>query len=109
MREENFVEKEEECLSFQIFTVSATLVGACLTVLGILTIFETLKRVQTIVDELVMIGVTLFSISCFLSYMAIRTKKKVRRYQLERVADIVFLSGIILVVGICLVLMIELA
>jgi len=98
MPEENSLEKREENLSIHIFAVSAALVGVCLTVIGLLSISEALKKIQNIGDELIASDAMLFLVTCVLSYMAIRTKSKKRRLILEKTADWLFLAALLIIV-----------
>lgn len=102
MGEESFLERQEENISIHIFEVSAAMMGICLAAAGILNISESLKKIETIGNELITVNSILFLLSCFFSYMAIRTKSRKRRYGLERIADVFFLGGLLLVAGVCL-------
>ncbi|MCX5702422.1 MAG: hypothetical protein NTW64_05580 [Candidatus Omnitrophica bacterium] len=94
MVENHFLEKQEENISIHIFSVSAAMVGVCITVFGIFTISQTLKKISGLGDELMALDSVLFLVSCLLSYMAIRNKMRRNRYRLERLADIFFLVGL---------------
>jgi len=100
--ENNSLEQREEQISFQIFGVSATMVGVCFTVLGLFTIFHAVKKRQTLVDEFITIDAIFFLICCFLSYMAIRTKDRKRRFKLEKIADAIFLIALTFIVVIAI-------
>ncbi|MCX5716155.1 MAG: hypothetical protein NTV07_04755 [Candidatus Omnitrophica bacterium] len=104
MTQESFVEKQEENISIHIFSVSAAMVGVCVTLIGILNIISTLSRLNTICDELASIGAILFLIACIISYTAIKTKDRKRRYKLEKTADIIFLTALFLIVGVCVLI-----
>jgi fumarate reductase subunit D len=108
MEQESFVEKREESISYHIFTVSATLVGVCFTVVGLLNISKALTKVQTLLDEFITITAIFFLVSCVLSYIAIRTMERKRRYKLEKIADGIFLFGLSLIVVICIFFALEL-
>ncbi len=107
MTENNSLEQREERISFQIFGVSATMVGVCFTVLGLFTIFHAIKKVQTLIDEFITVDAVFFLISCFLSYMAIRTKNKTRRFNVEKAADAIFLIALTFIVVIAVLLIFE--
>ena len=81
----------EEDISIHIFTVSASLVGICLTVIGIVHILNGLLKVNTIVDDMLAIDSFIFLCSCLLSYWALRVRKKRRMHQIEYIADAIFL------------------
>ena len=92
----------EEDLCIHIFTVSAAMVGVCLTVIGLIRIVITLQRNDTLADDLLAADSLLFLISCILSYVALRTRKVRRMHKVERIADTVFLAAILLMAGVCL-------
>jgi len=92
----------EEDLCIHIFTVSAAMVGVCLTVIGLIRIVITLQNVDTLADDLLAGDALLYLASCVLSYSALRTRKVRRMHRVERVADGVFLLAMVLMVGICL-------
>lgn len=77
------------------------MVGACLTVIGILNFISNKK---TIVDEITALDALIFLISCVFSYLAIRTKDNKRRFLLEKRVDVIFLFGILLMVLICILI-----
>ena len=99
MKQEDFIEKQESNIAIHIFSVSATMVGVCLTVIGIINF---ISNRQTFVDEITAVDALIFLISCVLSYFAIRTKDNKRRFLLEKRVDVVFLAGILLMVLICI-------
>lgn len=105
--ENSSLEQREERISFHIFGVSATMIGVCFTVLGLFTIFHTIKQVQTLIDEFITIAAVFFLISCFISYMAIRTKNKKRSFNLEKIADIIFLIALTFIVVIAALFVFE--
>ena len=57
----------EEDLCIHIFTVSAAMVGVCLTVIGLIRIVITLQKVDTLADDLLAADALLFVSSCMLS------------------------------------------
>jgi hypothetical protein len=88
----------EEDISIHIFTVSAGMVGVCLTVIGIVHLINGLLKINTIVDDLLAYDAFVFLCSCLLSYWALRTRTKRRMHHVERFADIIFLIGMIVMV-----------
>jgi hypothetical protein len=101
MRDSGSRKRLEEDICIHIFTVSAGLVGVCLTVIGLLRVVITLRKVDTFADDLLSIDAGLFLLSCFSSYWALRTRKVARMYPVERFADVTFLLGLILMAAIC--------
>src|SRR5215475_5023938 len=92
----------EEDICIHIFTVSAAMVGVCLTVIGLIRIVITLARTNTLADDLLAGDALLFLTSCILSYWALRTRKVRRMHKVERVADGIFLAALLLMTAICL-------
>ncbi|HLA55168.1 MAG TPA: hypothetical protein VK623_03650 [Flavobacterium sp.] len=73
-----------------ILTASSTLLGLCFVVL---TSFKVNNfRETSIIDEFTSVAIVMFMASCLLSYLSMRNKMPGRAY--EKVADIVFLSGL---------------
>lgn len=104
MPQESFIEKQEENIAIHIFSVSAGMVGVCLTVIGLLSIVASLKKIETLCDELTAIDAIFFLISCITSYIAIKTKMRKRRYILEKTADLLFLAALSLTVIVCILI-----
>jgi hypothetical protein len=99
---EKQVEQELEVdLCLLIFSVSAALLGVCLTVLGIFKLLTQIKELQTYGDDLLAVDAVLFLISCLLSYWALRTRGRQRVRSLEIVADVIFLIALCLMALIC--------
>ena len=66
MSQETFIEKQEENIAIHIFSVSAAMVGVCLTVI------------------------------------AMKTKERYHRLLLKKIVDVIFLIGLVFMVGICI-------
>ena len=101
MSEKQVQQELEVDLCLLIFSVSAALVGVCLTVLGIFKLLTHIRELQTYGDELLAIDAVLFLISCLLSYWALRTRRRRRMHGLELTADVVFLIALCLMALIC--------
>lgn len=91
----------EEDVSIHIFTASAAMVGVCLTVIGLIRVVLTIRGGVTLADDLLAVDAFLFLVSCLLSYFALRTRSSRRMYRVERLADGVFLTGLILMAFVC--------
>lgn len=101
MTKDSFIEKQEAGISFHIFSVSATLVGVCLTVIGIVNIISNNKRHETIIDDILAVDAIVFLVCCLLAYFSIKMEDRVKRLKLELVVDKIFLTGIFVMVIIC--------
>ncbi len=91
----------EEDICIHIFTVSAAMVGVCLTVIGLLRVVITLRKADTVADDLLALDAILFLLSCLSSYWALRTRGSGRMHRVERFADVVFVLALLLMVAIC--------
>ncbi len=79
--------------STHILSASSNLVGFCFIVLTSLTIFQ--KNSLTFIDECTTLALIMFVVSTIFSFLSIRSKNKQRSYLYERVADIIFLIGLL--------------
>ena len=91
----------EEDLCIHIFTVSAAMVGVCLTVIGLLRVVIAMRRKDTIADDLLAVDAVLFLTSCLLSYWAMRRRSVQRMTRVERAADAIFIVALLLMVAVC--------
>ena len=91
----------EEDICIHIFTVSSAMVGVCLTVIGLVRVVITLGKADTFADDLLALDSLLFLVCCFLSYAALRSRGTRRMHRLERIADGVFITAMIVMVVIC--------
>ena len=91
----------EEDICIHIFTVSAAMVGVCLTVIGLLRVVIAIRKVDTLADDFLAFDAVLFLVSCLSSYWAMRTKSVRRMHRVEQFADRVFILALIIMVGIC--------
>ena len=91
----------EEDISVHVFTVSAAMVGVCLTVIGLIRVVLTLHAVNTVADDLLGLDALLFLAACLLSYAALRTRGTRRMHRVEKMADRIFIAALLLMTGIC--------
>ena len=99
LRYENISFEEDICI--HIFSVSATLLGVCLMVVGIIHDTITNLRIETLADDLLTVDAALFLVACFLSYWAIRSRTIKRMHRVEQIADILFLIGLSILATSC--------
>jgi len=93
--------KLHEDLCMHIFSASATLIGVCLTVIGIIHILVRSKNVDTFADDILVVDALVFLTSCLTSYWALRSRSTARLYKIERIADFTFLTGLVLMAFAC--------
>jgi hypothetical protein len=94
-------ERIEEDLSVHIFSVSAAMVGVCLTVIGIMRIVIAVKSINTLADDLLAVDALLFLGACLLAYLELRTRSTRRMRLAERGADALFISALVLMAIVC--------
>jgi hypothetical protein len=91
----------ERELNVHVFSVSAQLVGICLTVLGLFRVMIRLQGVSRIADDLLALDAIAFLGACVFSYASMRTRATGRRRTLERVADMSFAIALVLMTAVC--------
>jgi hypothetical protein len=91
--------QEDVCV--HIFTVSAAMVGVCLTVIGIIRIVITMRSADSFADDFLAADAVLFLVSCLASYFALRTRSIRRMHRVERFADFVFIIALVIMVIVC--------
>lgn len=96
-------EREQSELCVHIFSVSAGLVGVCLTVIGLVRIVQELQDVDTLADDLLAVDSLGFLAACLLAYLALRARGA-RRTRLERWADLIFLASLVGMAGGCAII-----
>src|SRR5256885_8942395 len=99
--ENNQNNRLEHDVSIHIFTVSSAMVGVCLTVIGLIRVVITLGKADTLADDLLASDALLFLTSCLLSYAALRARSFRRRHRIERTADVVFITAMVVMTVIC--------
>lgn len=85
----------DDDICVHIFSVSATMVGVCLTVIGIIRVVITLRQEDLIVDDLVAINMMFYVVSAFCAYWSLRTHRTLRGRRMMQVADTVFLAALV--------------
>ena len=87
------MKEENENRSPHIMNTSANLLGFCFIVLTSVKVSK--FEEGTYIDEGAAIAVFVFMTSCLLSYLSMKNRQEKIRKQLERAADLFFLSGLI--------------
>ncbi len=96
--------KTDNEISIHIFSVSAGLVGVCLTVIGIFRAIAELKKFSTVGDNILAVAALIFLICCITSYLALRSTNKIRKQKIEKIADALFLIGLSLMAIVCVII-----
>ena len=77
-----------------LLSVSAAMVGVCLTAVGIVSVIEALNKWEGWVDELLSVGSLIFSLVTLLSFLGIRTRIRYTWPKYVLLIDILFCMGI---------------
>jgi hypothetical protein len=91
----------EEDICIHLFSVSAALVGVCLTVIGLIRVVISVEQIDTLADDLLVVDALFFLCSCLCAYWALRMRSIRRMHRLEQIADGSFIMGLILMVCVC--------
>lgn len=97
-------EAREHDLTMHVFTVSAGMVGVCLTAIGLLRLIAGQTKIQTLGDDLLAIDAMLFVICVFLAFWSFKTKVTSIRRRLRFMVDVLFLTGLAGMAVICTVI-----
>lgn len=87
-------EDRAHSLTMHVFTVSAGMVGVCLTGIGLLRLMVVQTKVQTLGDDLLAVNAILFVICSLLAFGSLKTSLPHTRRRLRFVADVFFLAGL---------------
>jgi hypothetical protein len=77
-----------------LLSVSAAMVGVCLTAIGLVSVIEAINKVEHMVEDMLAVATIIFSLVTLLSFLGIRTgiRRTWPRYLL--VLDVIFCVGI---------------
>jgi integral membrane sensor domain MASE1 len=82
-----------------LLSVSAAMVGVCLTAISLVGILKwTAKLEQIIVDDMLAIAALLFVAVCFLCFLGIRTRIRKTWKKFSITVDVLFCLGLVVVV-----------
>ena len=87
-----------------VFSISAGMVGVCLTAIGILALVAAQTKIQTLGDQFLAADAVLFVLCCFLSFWSFKTANAPLRRQLRFVVDTVFMLALLIMVAVCSVI-----
>jgi hypothetical protein len=89
------IRTRNESLASHILPVSGTMIGVCATLIGLVKLAET-KHGSSHVDEYAAMAAVTFLASALTSYLSIRYSNRTRlSFRIERMADVIFLCGLI--------------
>jgi uncharacterized membrane protein len=98
----------EADITIHIFSVSATLVGVCLTVIGLFHISKRISNIQTYGQEILSVNALLFLVSCIFAYFALIKRRHRLHHLLVKAAERVFFVALTFMVMICGLIVYEL-
>ena len=104
MTTESSVEQREHDLTMHVFSVSAAMVGVCLTAIGILRLVAAQTRTQTSDDDLLAIDAIVFVLCSTLAFWSFKTRHPATRRRLRILVDILFLFGLAAMACICTII-----
>lgn len=87
-----------------LFATATTMVGVCLTAIGLILVVERLSRVRTISRLVLAVDSLLFLAAAMISFMVMRSHVRGEWSRLHRVADVIMMLGLIGTVVVCLTL-----
>ncbi len=91
-------------MTMHVFTVSAGMVGVCLTAIGLLRLVAAQTKVQTLGDDLLAVDALLFVVCAFLAFWSFKTNGPNTRRRLRLLVDVLFLTGLAAMGAICAVI-----
>jgi hypothetical protein len=87
------IRTRSESLASHILPVSGTMIGVCVTLIGLVKLA---KHGSSHVDEYAAMAAVTFRASALTSYLSIRYSNRTKlSFQIERMADVIFLAGLI--------------
>jgi hypothetical protein len=81
-----------------LLSVSAAMVGVCLTAIGLVGILKSLRAFEVVVDDCLAVAALLFMGSTFLSFLGLRTRLRQRWPGFSLTVDLLFCLGLVVLV-----------
>ncbi len=88
-----------------ILSTSSNMLGICFILISILKYLKVAKSFSHFVDKIVVVPIVLFLAASLFSYASMRSRKN--EIRLERIADLVFVSALVVVTAISLMVSFE--
>jgi hypothetical protein len=77
-----------------LLSVSAAMVGVCLTAIGLVSVIEAINKVEHVVEDMLAVATIIFSMVTLLSFLGIRTRIRRTWPRYLLVLDVIFCVGI---------------
>lgn len=92
--------QDKKDIARYVFSGSTTMIGVCITVIALFRITNT--GIKTYADEILSIDTLFFILSGYMAYLVLRSPKN---QHLEKIADVLFFTGmsIMMIVGVLIV------
>ncbi len=88
-------QQDKNKIPHHVFSGSTTMIGVCITIIAL---FKTMKAAKdTYADELLSVATFFFIASSLLSYLSLRKNDE---RKLEWLADIIFFTGMVIMLGV---------
>ena len=84
-----------------VFSVSAGMIGVCLTAIGLVQLVVKGRSTATICDDLLVLDAAIFGVACLICYLVMQGYLHNKFSPLEDWVDRVFLLGLALMVFVC--------
>ena len=84
-----------------VLTISAGMVGVCLTGVGLLRVIVAQTKIASIGDEMIASDAILFMICCLLSFWSFKMRSGTRQRIVRWVIDGLFMAALLLMVAVC--------
>lgn len=81
-----------------LLSVSAAMVGVCMTAIGLVGILKSLRSLEVVVDDMLAIAALMFMGVTFLSFLGIRTRIRQRWEGFSLAVDALFCLGLVVLV-----------
>ena len=92
--------------SADILQASSTMVGVCVTVIGLFRVFN--KSQETVADNILAVDAVAFLVSAASAYCSMRLSSSRLRRLFETTADVTFLVALAVIVAVCTLIAYEL-
>lgn len=93
--------EREDDLTMHVFTISAGMVGVCLTGIGLLRLIANQRQIETLGDNLLAIDAVVFMSTCFLAFWAFKSRDPRVRRRLRFVVEGSFMVALLIMVVVC--------
>lgn len=92
---------QRDTIAIHVLSVSATMIGVCLTVIGILRVAAKNNLAGSLADDFVAVDAILFLAAALTAYGALRSRRIATRQRIERWADVLFVLALGVMTLVC--------